>query len=866
MAKSFRSTLLFFFCILLLTACGGGGNSSPDGDESPPADTDFQPPDGDGPETPDGDEEDAPDGDADPETDADGDEDPDLDDEPDDEPEPDEDIIVIETERDAETCENGPDALCFQNAGPGVSGYKCIGFTLARCEPSLPVPPVCATSICRCQPERTCTEACIDDRLDGSAYCREDPPDGDAEPDADPEPDIEEDGDDDHPADGDDTDGDAVDGDTADGDAETDDDTSTDGDADSDPEPDADPDPDLPACEPDGQEVNDYALLAPLLVEDLDWLTICSGDQDWFRLELEPGDTLNAAIDYPDGGADLALYLMDNQEFNQILAQGQSARVRRKQLQWTVDYSGSHYLVVNAPSGGVNTYNISFEVIPGADGDTDVSEFELQEAEIEKAEPEPDPCPDDGFEPNNTREEAAPVAGIRYNDLELCPGDQDWYSIRLSQYETVTIDLFFIDRVGNLDLYVYNEAGTLVTTGGSETDNEQVTFIAENGMYYLKVHSLFGEQNVYDLQLSIVPSPLCADDRYDDSSLPGYPGHDNDARANAPLLAVGEYSDLVLCGYDPDWYAFDVGAGQGFKLELFFSHLSGNIDAALYDGTGELLDASAGQDDGETLVYNAEADTRVYAQVYNVNPTDQTYSMTATVQAEHFCNQDDYEPNDNFQDAAVLDGIQLELDDLAACASEEDWFAFDLGAGSIFEARVLHDYPDNPFRITLLDEDGTTVAYSSEIAGGRYTRKTVANDGLYRYRIQNQTAENRYYDLEVNICPEDGYEPNNVWTDSYLLAGPDTLENLALCSGDEDWFSVNAPGGQTVRIRLIFEHRQGDLDLFLRDGFGNILTQSTSSNNDEQVLYYTATGGGLYIQIVGYGEDQNTYTLIYSLE
>ncbi|MCB9592107.1 MAG: PPC domain-containing protein [Sandaracinaceae bacterium] len=85
------------------------------------------------------------------------------------------------------------------------------------------------------------------------------------------------------------------------------------------------------------------------------------------------------------------------------------------------------------------------------------------------------------------------------------------------------------------------------------------------------------------------------------------------------------------------------------------------------------------------------------------------------------------------------------------------------------------------------------------------------------------------------------------------LASARTAE---ICSGDEDWYRVDATGQVTVRID--FATADGDLDLEAVRADGTVITSSTSVQNEETV---TATGP-FFVRVYGYSGAANTYTIL----
>ncbi|OQY29649.1 MAG: hypothetical protein B6244_02995 [Candidatus Cloacimonetes bacterium 4572_55] len=76
------------------------------------------------------------------------------------------------------------------------------------------------------------------------------------------------------------------------------------------------------------------------------------------------------------------------------------------------------------------------------------------------------------------------------------PDRYDWFYIDVLTAGNITIDLFFIDNDGDLDLNLYNSEYS-IGYSGSVSDNEQINYtVAQTGRYYIRVHG-YGNSSVY---------------------------------------------------------------------------------------------------------------------------------------------------------------------------------------------------------------------------------------------------------------------------------------------------------------------------------------------------------------------------------
>lgn len=134
-----------------------------------------------------------------------------------------------------------------------------------------------------------------------------------------------------------------------------------------------------------------------------------------------------------------------------------------------------------------------------------------------------DPCSiamDDVFGDNDTCVDSTLISGATLSDFAFL-GDDDFYAGVVCAGETVTIDALFVDADGDIDLELFEGfggcPGTLVSTGNSTTDNEQVSFTntsASAVRFYVRVLLFDGDCNSYELQVAgncTVGTTYCSD-------------------------------------------------------------------------------------------------------------------------------------------------------------------------------------------------------------------------------------------------------------------------------------------------------------------------------------------------------------------
>ena len=101
-------------------------------------------------------------------------------------------------------------------------------------------------------------------------------------------------------------------------------------------------------------------------------------------------------------------------------------------------------------------------------------------------------------------------------------------------------------------------------------------------------------------------------------------------------------------------------------------------------------------------------------------------------------------------------------------------------------------------------------------------------------------------------------EPNDTAGSAVPVALPLLLSG-EITSGDVDYFRFTVTG-ESVRIRLQFEHAQGDLDLSLY-GDSGVLLASSASVSDEESIEAALAPGSYLVSVYGYWSATGAYTL-----
>jgi len=104
---------------------------------------------------------------------------------------------------------------------------------------------------------------------------------------------------------------------------------------------------------------------------------------------------------------------------------------------------------------------------------------------------------------------ASPIIPGAYTNLVACADDADYYVVTVNDGEAITVDIFFDDGEGDIDLWLLDSSGGTIADSESVDDDESIgpEAVPAAGTYYVKV-LLYADDgsspgNTYDLALSV---------------------------------------------------------------------------------------------------------------------------------------------------------------------------------------------------------------------------------------------------------------------------------------------------------------------------------------------------------------------------
>ncbi|MSQ84469.1 MAG: VWA domain-containing protein [Myxococcales bacterium] len=412
----------------------------------------------------------------------------------------------------------------------------------------------------------------------------------------------------------------------------------------------------LPACERlrEAAEPNDTPQQAkPLPIGQPAAGRLCPQNPDYWRLPLEPGFGVRiAAQAKTDAGAD-SLHLTIVDAADRVLAIGVKGKEGTKARLASFDGAEVYVRI----EGGADTeadYQIAVELLP--------------------------PCTqrDDAFEDNDQALQANPLDREMtlqpLNELQLCPGDDDWYAVDLSAGESLFVDLGAslenapdaADLAGALTVEVWDDKGQLWGAGFGGA-------VSQGGSVVRTVAVLAPPAGHY--RVRVTGGGVAA---------PNFPAEGLPNLAPEPIEATPTVVQPGLPATPP---ASTTGpAGQAPAVPKPIPHI------ALPAGTPRpSIDRSAAR-------------------------LDLPYTLQLRILPPCPAGNDELEPNDLAKDAKPLEvgGERL----LRVCKGDIDWLQLSQKAGQNLQITARYDGSHGALDLAVLDESGVKELARAQTASG----------------------------------------------------------------------------------------------------------------------------------------------------
>jgi Cys-rich repeat protein len=384
----------------------------------------------------------------------------------------------------------------------------------------------------------------------------------------------------------------------------------------------------LSGCTPDdGFEVNNtFASATPIGASAVN-AARCPGDDDFFLVRLETGDSVSAALT----GNGLTMSLVS--ATNGAVVANDSANGGSRRLTVSGLPAGRYAFRVT----GSGTDRVAYTLTPGITAS-------------------PSRCIDDGAQPNDTSATAFLLdnTGLQdgsydVGDLVSCSiGDQDWFRIALPGGKKVALQLAF-DPAKDVDIELLEpRAATGLTRriARSFATNKQDRvegLINAGGEYLIKGAGFESTQTSYKIgvEVSDPPASSCTDDRFDtwtatdDTTTPV--AITNNTSLDAVQLSAGEFlPNMRICPNNEDWYVLSANAGQHIVIHVDYAHAAGrDIDIRLFNSSSQTepnqVASSVGTDGTEDIDFTVVTSGNHFLKVFGFQGGENAYDLSVDV-------------------------------------------------------------------------------------------------------------------------------------------------------------------------------------------------------------------------------------------
>ncbi|WP_254273099.1 Hvo_1808 family surface protein [Haloarcula marina] len=580
------------------------------------------------------------------------------------------------------------------------------------------------------------------------------------------------------------------------------------------------------SAEADFEPNDDFANATAIAPGTYSGLNISDDDVDIYAVELEQGESLSAEIGFSHSVGDLELHLYGP---DQTVQQASVSATDNESVSTVAGESGTYYLVVFGFQGATGPYDLNVVTTGGTAPDGAAGP--------------------DRFEPNDDVRNATRLQPGTYDDLNVTAGDIDVYAVGLTAGESLSASINFSHEEGDLDLFLLGANGTVRQSSTSETDGENVSYVAgETGTYYVVVTGFQNATNDYSLTLDTTGTgPPTAEGEFEP----------NDDFANATAIDPGTYDGLEITEDDVDIYAVELEAGESLSAEIEFSHSVGDLELFLLGPEQSVRQASVSSTDNESVSTVATESGTYYLAVAGYQGATGPYNLSVAVSGgeEPATTPDRFEPNDDVRNATRLQPGTYE--DLSITEDDLDAYAVGLTAGESVSASINFSHEEGDLDLFLLGANGSVVGSSTSETDNESVSYVAGETGTYYVVVTGFLNGTGPYDLTISTAGTEPpvtvgeLEPNNDFG-SATPVETGTYTGLNITKNDLDVYAVELESGESLAAEIDFSHSVGDLDLFLLGPDGAERQSSTSVTDGESVSYVATESGTYYLVVVGF--------------
>jgi hypothetical protein len=602
----------------------------------------------------------------------------------------------------------------------------------------------------------------------------------------------------------------------------------------------------------DAQEDNDDfespALIEPGRQGDL---IMCQGDEDWYRFELEEGQSAEVFVlaAAESGVLNVALFgpaaLSDGDDpVDEALGEGVVKRVRVQ----AGTPAGAYLLrVVGAREDDV-PYSVRLDVYEG---------------------PLPLGCEfDDAFEDNDLVSDAVRLEGRQTHDGILCGEDVDWFRFDAEVGDIVSVRVDFLHEEGDLNLTLHGGTPLVPLAQSLSADDGEFLQhrVEQAGPLFAELALGSGESAVYALTISSIrgslPQSCVTDDLFEQND-----GFDTATEVDAGSITA------IHCSEDDDFFSVSLLAGQTLRARLMHEGEEG-LELALYEGVDQpVAQAEALGSAIKVLEFTAEQGLDGALGVSSGLPRDAAYTLTFEIldAVPQRCGEEDANEPDDDPGVATAVTESSEFGEQTLCGADEDWYEITLPAGHRLVAEVRFDPLLGNLESEVYDQLGGGL-------GASYSTSDVERLELGSVNVERQVFLRTFladegevssldYTLAITIendelCSPDVNEDNNTSRTATRISRGNQ-DGLSICGEDEDWFLINLNQPlSTVVVTIEFDGEAADLDLVLyQESLMFELARSSGVGDREVIMETVVFPGPHLIQVFRFDGGSTDYSL-----
>ncbi|MHA2087109.1 MAG: hypothetical protein ACW972_02455 [Promethearchaeota archaeon] len=556
-------------------------------------------------------------------------------------------------------------------------------------------------------------------------------------------------------------------------------------------------------------------------------LMIVGDNQDWFQINLNPGDIIDVWIYFSESEGDLILELYD--PFDPVLYRFQSDSPTSDEfITFSADIKGDWRIKVYHKYGNSTVYyNLDIWLYPVISGD-------------------------DWMEENDDYWNAWWVEPKYHPDLTIAGFDEDWFRLFLNDGDTIDVSI----------------------RSDSSNDDEQISFQADmTGDWRIRVYQENGNFDVkYHLDIWL---HVQVDDDYEE----------NDFEMEAYDLTQYEgwwLRDISGHGIqdDEDWY--EIFAEPGFEHLIINSpHFGWDIRLEIYDSNLNVIGGtnSQGNEDSDEDITSPGPDDPsggVTSPGQNEGPMRFKLPSSGTYYIKIYGSNNGYIYDFQYLTVCLLEeqvwrsyvyglGFQSNL----------DFYSIDITPGfQHLEVELLFNHTLGNIDMKLYDRWGGQITNSSSYSDNEYIDTSDLDPGFYFLLIEGSNMGNEYDlwwdDIKTDTRPDDFYELNNgaisAYDLSYMQRIPLSNINEFGLQFDEDWYKISVDLNQLRLIVIVkYDSAEGLMGFEILDSNFTKITGNFTLDDNDYIDYEVPSNGTYYIRV--YGDNSgNVYNLWWATE